>query len=442
MKRLGTWLGARLKGGRFERNLAVLAGGSAAAQAITVLLSPLQTRLYSPADYGMFGVFSSLLAVLGVPIALRYELAIPAPRGEHKAATVLVLALTVGLTLSVVAGMACGLFGPALARAVGSPTLAPYLWLLGPALALTTTYAALNYWAVRHGAYPIISRTRLSQAVGGATVTIGSGLAGLTPLGLFLGNLVSQGAGIGSLGRFFLSGDPAVRARPTRADLRACAREYRDYARFSAPASLLNSAGLYATPVLLSATLGPAVAGLYGVGQRALVVPFNLVGAAVAQIFFSEASRVYRERPADLGALFDRTTRRLLVLGLVPAVLAMVAGPLLFGVIFGERWHRAGIYVAVLVPLAFSQFLVSPVSMVATVCGRQRVQLILDALRLVTIVAAVLVPHALGLDDLGVVAVFSGAGTLMYGAYFVAYRAVARSASRAATMAGAARPSP
>ena len=50
-------LKARLGRGGFARNVATLAGGAAVAQFLPVLFTPLLTRLYSPADFGVLTQF-------------------------------------------------------------------------------------------------------------------------------------------------------------------------------------------------------------------------------------------------------------------------------------------------------------------------------------------------------------------------------------------------
>ncbi|MBC7345458.1 MAG: lipopolysaccharide biosynthesis protein, partial [Clostridia bacterium] len=57
-------LKALLSKSSFARNVAVLAGGTAVGQAIVVLASPILTRLYTPGDFGVLAVYSSLLGIL------------------------------------------------------------------------------------------------------------------------------------------------------------------------------------------------------------------------------------------------------------------------------------------------------------------------------------------------------------------------------------------
>ena len=49
---------------QFFRNVLVLMSGTALAQIITVAVAPLLTRLYNPVDFGIFGVYASIVGIL------------------------------------------------------------------------------------------------------------------------------------------------------------------------------------------------------------------------------------------------------------------------------------------------------------------------------------------------------------------------------------------
>src|SRR4051812_42575379 len=57
----------------FRRSVAAVAGGSALGQLATVVSSPILSRLYTPKDFGIYGVFVAILGVCAVVSAVRYE---------------------------------------------------------------------------------------------------------------------------------------------------------------------------------------------------------------------------------------------------------------------------------------------------------------------------------------------------------------------------------
>ena len=60
--------------------------GTGMAQTITILFSPILTRLFTPEEFGIFYLFSALADILVIFATGRYELAILIPKDEKDAA--------------------------------------------------------------------------------------------------------------------------------------------------------------------------------------------------------------------------------------------------------------------------------------------------------------------------------------------------------------------
>src|SRR5690606_33042675 len=61
------------------RNVGILAAGTAVSQLIAFAVAPLLSRMYTPADFGLFGVFVSVVAMASVIVTLRLDLAVVVP---------------------------------------------------------------------------------------------------------------------------------------------------------------------------------------------------------------------------------------------------------------------------------------------------------------------------------------------------------------------------
>ena len=70
----------KLLQGGFLRSVFVLMTGTAIAQAISYLISPFLTRLYTPEEMGDLGIYIRLIGFFSAFATLRYELAIPLPK--------------------------------------------------------------------------------------------------------------------------------------------------------------------------------------------------------------------------------------------------------------------------------------------------------------------------------------------------------------------------
>lgn len=430
-------LKARLTSGSFFANVAILAGGTAFAQGLSVLLAPVLTRLYSPDDFGVMTVYVSLLGMVTIVASLSYQLAIPLPEDDTTAADVLALALLLTLGISGAVLVLVLLWGGQLATLVNAPKLTPYLWMLPVGLVLGGIYQALNYWAVRRKAFFRVSRTRVNQSLSGAVSQVVLGLLNIKPLGLLVGTAIGQSAGSVTLGTLAWRQDREALRGISWAGICQVASRYRRFPFMASPAGLLNTAALTLPGLFLSAYYGSTAAGHFGLTLRVMGVPLALVGVAVSQVFLAEVSRTVRDAPQETYGLLMRTVRRLGLMAVGIAALGAL-GPWVFGPLFGSQWREAGVYFLVMTPAACAQFVVSPISILALVMERQDLQLSGDAIRAVLIVSAFVGAHWLGWGPLGALVVHSSAMTLTYIGYFVLYRNLARSAGRRSPTAPAA----
>lgn len=185
----------------FAQRVLLLFGGSAIAQLIGLLIAPLLTRLYSPADFGILGLYISVVAIVSTTAMLRYEAAVPGCRSDEEAANVLATAMVLGAVTSL---LMAALVRPARMLLPLRPELSglvPYLVWIPVGALVAAEYQAASFWAIRRQRYSLISRTRVWQALSSSTVQLSTPLFGLGPVGLLLGQIFGQGGGITALFR-------------------------------------------------------------------------------------------------------------------------------------------------------------------------------------------------------------------------------------------------
>src|SRR6185437_3936168 len=90
-------------GSSFAGNVTIMLAGTVAGQTISVLLSPVLTRLFTPAQFGNLSVYNSALTLFATVASLGYELAIPICLAERDCANLLMLC---GIALAMTTGLA------------------------------------------------------------------------------------------------------------------------------------------------------------------------------------------------------------------------------------------------------------------------------------------------------------------------------------------------
>lgn len=400
---------------RVVRGVGVLVGGTTVAQALAVLALPLITRLYTPDDFSLLAVYSSLLGIIAALACLRLEIAIPIPESDEDAASLLRLALASATLVALSTGFALVAFGEDLVKFIQRPEFRPYLWLLPIGVWLSGTYAALQYWSSRTKRFPAIARTRVAQAIGGVCVQTGFGLTSAGPLGLLLGQVVSSGAGIAGLAGSVIRRDrEALRTIGLRRML-STLRKYDRFPRYSTLEAFADTGGTQIPIIIIAAAAAGPEAGLVLLATRVMSAPMGLIGGAVSQVYLSTAPA--ESRAGRLGHFTTRIIGGLLKAGVGPLLFAGIVSPFAFSLIFGEQWRRAGEIVTYMTPWFVMRFVTSPVSMALHVLDHQVVACFLQIFGLLLRVGAVVM--AAYFAEAQLVEIYAASEFVYYLVYFL-----------------------
>lgn len=368
----------------FASGVVTIATGSALAQAIPILLTPVLTRLYSSHDMGMLGLYTAFIGFAAHAITIGYSQAIVSGRTEKEAADLVSLCALLVLPMSLLG--ACLLFLFSSQGWLGFGALPVWSSVaMALSLLLTGLYLTMRYWLVRVGGYREISTAVVAQSAGRVATQLLSGLVGLGGTGLVLGEVIGRAFG---LKRMWMTAEPDLRSAMRGTTLRrigTTAVHFRKFPLISAPSSMLNSLSLVLPVPLISMFFGLQAAGQYAVASRIMILPLALIGSSVGDVFHSRLARLSRQHPEGAFSLFSRIVAVLFALVVPPMLLVRYAGERLFGVVLGGEWSVAGEIAAVITPWVLMQFVVSPVSRLVQVYQGQEFKLVYDFLALLSI---------------------------------------------------------
>src|SRR5699024_3494348 len=115
---------------KFVRNVIIVASGTAGAQAITMLFSPIITRMYGPEAFGVMGTFSAMINIIIPVAALTYPIAIVLPKKHKEAKTIMKLSMLVALILSSISLLTILLFKESISSLFKLDDISNYLYLI------------------------------------------------------------------------------------------------------------------------------------------------------------------------------------------------------------------------------------------------------------------------------------------------------------------------
>lgn len=249
-----------------------LGGATLIGQAVALAAWPFLTRLYAPADIGVFVIYLALANIIGACACLRYELAIVLPRTLRGAASLVQVAFVASLAIAGILALLVLAAGDQIAASLGLGSSSSVLWVVPVVVGARGIYQALNYWASRRRHTGVIAFARIGQQTIAVCVQIGAAFTVLTGgIALALGHL----AGIAAAGLVFLAVEGGALVRTYRVQAgrnfrraSAMAVRHQRFPRYDVPAALLNVAALELPVIFIGVFYSEALTGQFGLAVR------------------------------------------------------------------------------------------------------------------------------------------------------------------------------
>ena len=356
------------KSNRLFLNSAKLSLLTAVGQLIAVILSPLLTRLYSPSDYGFLGIFTSILAVALTVSAFRYEYSITKSTNEHERGSLVVISLVILLAISTLLFLGAFVSLDSLNGIFKFSADSKILLFLPVTLLCAGIFQIGTFVAIKQGEIGYLGMVRLIQTASMVIFQIYFAFTYLSTLGLILGQAL--GYLLGGL-LFFKMIRNTFSKSITMNNFFISLRKFRSFAIFSSISVLLASLANQLPMIFLWLIFNVQAAGYFALTQRVMVLPLRILGSAISQAYLSEL--VAEERNIlRINLLFRRAMLQQVVVAIPTALTLFFIVPKLIGLVFGNTWYEAGIFIKILaIPVS--------IELIAVVIGLETVNILGDS---------------------------------------------------------------
>ena len=319
-------------------NIGFQSGGNILAQIINIVSLPLITRLFHPADIGVFNLFMQFMALTTILISLRVEHVVMLPKTNDAAKEL------VGFVAGFGAMSCAGLTGICVVLVMAGLIPVEYqIWaLILPLTSFLIVFAqAAQQLSQRSEDFRRSGMSEVANRAGNGLVSIGAGLLGFP--GIWLG--VATAAGFVGKLLVVCGALRAVSFAPVRGALTGRTR-IRAQGLEKLLGSMIVSHGMLAITTLaplayIGYRYGEEFTGQFALVLGTLALPTTLVGNAIGQVFYQRASQLFANG-STFSALLLANSRLLFFIALPAFLFVALTGPFLYPLVFGSQWYVAG----------------------------------------------------------------------------------------------------
>ncbi len=353
----------------FIKSVSVLITGTFLAQLISILASPIISRIYGPEENAYLGLFLKITTLIATISTARLELVIPIEKNKHYAFGIYQFSVYLSLLIAVICFVLITVFS-----IISSQKFDDLLFLITiPIGILMVAFFNLgNSWELRHENYRSISVASIILSLVSNGIKIGGGLLfghfliliGATIIGYF-------SASFSFLKSFVVEKKSKLLTYKSKRT-KTLLKQNQDFYTYNLFHVLLDLSRDMLIVSFIWTQFGKADFGSYEFSFRMMKLPIVFIGAALSQVFFRKAKDLVNS-PIELKRMMLKTVFYTFILGIIPFTLLYFFGEEIFTFIFGKDWKVAGEIAEIISIWLFMNFIFTPISFVPILLNKQKI---------------------------------------------------------------------
>lgn len=397
--------------GSFIRNISIASFWNAAVIASQFILSPIITRLYTPAEYGQYALFNSLVVNIALFSSLKYTETIVLAETREQRNNAISLSFSAVIIFSALTAAGVFTFYEPLSNFFDVNDGGEFLYFIPLGVLITCTLEIVVTINVRQKKF-------LNNGFAGFLNNVSARFFNILyallfksqTFGLIAGDFVGKLVGIAgvlSSYRIFLRSSKEFVRSVSLKGMMFIAQKYKSFPLYFLPSSVLIYLSGHLPLYFFQTKYSSAAVGAYALASSMLEIFNRLIPYALSPVFLQKATELKNTSPHHLAERSFKLFGYMLLLATLLFSGFALVGDRLFPFVFGKEWTTAGTYVAILsVPYAFN-FVAVSLSEIYNVMGRQRFLLANSIFNLFLKIVSVVVILLLEVDQLQALFIYS-----------------------------------
>lgn len=372
-----------MKNNTLLKNVMILVSGTAAAQIIAMILSPIITRLYGPEAFGVMGTFNAVVTIVAPISALTYPIAIVLPEKSRDAKGLIKVSLYITFILALFSLILILFLKDSIADVFNLKEIKSYLYFIPFVILFASIMQIMEQWLIRTKQFSVNAKVTLTQSF---IENIGKVLIGLFyPLAKVLVFFTIIANGLKAILMYIYSRNrPKVREENIKKhEIKKLIIDYKEFPLYRAPEVFLNAISTGLPIILLTVFSSPQIAGFYTIVRTVMSLPSQLIGKAVGDVFYPRIAEAFNNGE-NIRKLIGKATFGLGIIGIVPFGIIILIGPQIFSFVFGHEWVTSGEYARWIAVWSYFAFMNRPSVVALPVLKAQRFHLIYTVFMLIS----------------------------------------------------------
>ena len=379
----------------FGSQLFTLVGGTLGTYLFPIIFAPILTRIYNPQEFSVYTIYITIVQIVAIISALKYELGIPLVNNRNERINLFRISVINTFLISLFVFTILSLydfFNPS------SLNMSLLKYFVPTGIILMSMFHHVLYnWLLYKKFFKYIS---FSKIVFGF-------LYAILPIFLFYSfgfknykYLIFSHQVALLVGLFIIFIFICLSRKELFKDIQSLfifkikdllhvLKKYKKYPLFSSPSQLINVLGIWLPVIMIWLYFDYKYASLYFLSHRSVNMPVMLLGHSIGKIFYSEAASNLNK--GRLNESISKYFKLLFHLAFPFLFICIFLAPNLFDVVFSKEWSEAGLIVQILSPWLFVLFIASPLSTIPTILYKQEVDFKFNSFLLIVRVFALIV---------------------------------------------------
>lgn len=352
-------------------SFSILISGTILAQVIGILLSPIITRLYTPEQMGIYTIITTAISLFGPIVCLKYDMGIIVSSSEEEEYALIKLSLIISVFSSFIFSIVYVIF------CVRSENVLFILFVSISICTLLICYGINNIlisFNNKNSQYTLISSVTIIKSWVNNILMLIGGLVKVGILGLVVSQVLGYLSGVKRQSTILLENRKKLKEINFN-KIKKVLIKYKKQAIYNTP-SAFSTALIYSSiNIFINLKYSVEILGLYSLSYRVLGIPFSLISANIARIFFDYASNELKEE-GKFDKIFIKVSLIISIIVIPIMLFLALIAPQLFSLVFGEKWYGAGVFVRLLTPMFTIRLIVESLTTSFIISDKQQIELL------------------------------------------------------------------